>query len=128
MEKKKLIAPGDALILLLLAAAAAALFFWLDAGPRAVTAVIEREGGVVLTQDLTALEGPIQTVVEGANGHRATIELSPQGARFLSSTCPDKTCVRTGAISHAGETALCLPARVSLRLEGAGGGFDAVTY
>ena len=105
----------------------AGLYLWLQAAPGAVSATVERDGAPLFTQDLRALSGPVQKDFPGADGHTVVIEFSPQGARFVSSTCPDKTCVRTGALRHAGETALCLPARIALRLEG-DQGFDAATY
>ncbi len=128
MEKKKLITPWDLLPLLALLLAAAALFFWLNSRPTAVTAVVEREGEALWTQDLASINGPLEKVVDGAGGHQVTVVLTPAGGRISASTCPDQTCVRTGTLTHAGEAALCLPARVSLRLVGPSAGFDAVTY
>lgn len=128
MEKKNLITPWDALPLLALLLAAAALFLWLNSRPAAVTAVVEREGDTLWAQDLASLNGPLEKVVDGAGGHRVTVVLTPAGGCISASTCPDQTCVRTGALTHAGESALCLPARVSLRLVGPAAGFDAVTY
>ena len=55
------------------------------------------------------------------------MELSPRGARVADSGCPDKTCVRAGILTQAGQSAVCLPGRVVLRLEGAGAA-DAETY
>lgn len=127
MEPRKRITPREAVLLLLLLLAAAGLYFWLDASPQAVTAIVEADGVPVLTQDLTALSEPITRTIPGQNGHTVIIEFAPGGARFISSTCPDQICVRTGTLRHAGETALCLPARVSLRLEGPAA-YDAATY
>ncbi|MFR5073321.1 MAG: NusG domain II-containing protein [Bianqueaceae bacterium] len=36
--------------------------------------------------------------------------------KFLSSDCPDQVCVRTGFISLAGQTAVCLPHRLVVRI------------
>lgn len=128
MEGKRLWARWDILVLAGALALAAALFFWQRAMPKGVTAVIERDGEAVLAQELGALAGPRKVAVDGAGGCQVTVELSPEGARVVSSGCPDQVCVRTGWVTRAGEAALCLPARVALRLEGAGGSIDAVTY
>jgi len=51
---------------------------------------------------------------------------------FIASDCPDKVCVRTGYISHAGQTAACLPNRVIIRITAAdnknGDGADIVIH
>ena len=48
-------------------------------------------------------------------------------ASVVEANCGDHTCVRTGSISREGETIVCLPHRLVVRIEGgAGSGFDAV--
>ena len=47
---------------------------------------------------------------------------------MTASTCPDQECVQTGQLTRAGESAICLPARVTLRLEGGGDSVDATVY
>lgn len=37
---------------------------------------------------------------------------------FVKSDCPDKICVRTGFISSRGQSAVCLPNRLTLRIVG----------
>ena len=58
------------------------------------------------------------------------ILLEPGAASFLSSDCPDQICVRTGKLTKPGEAAVCLPARVSLRIvssQGETNGYDGIT-
>lgn len=44
----------------------------------------------------------------------------------VEANCGDHTCVRTGSISREGETIVCLPHRLVVRVEGgAASGFDA---
>lgn len=108
----------------------AALLLWglLSRAPQGVTAVVEQKGQVVLRRNLSQLESPETVSLEGEQGIALTIELSSQGARVLSSTCPDQICVRAGLLTRAGETAVCMPAQVVLRLEGpAEGAVDAAT-
>ena len=57
----------------------------------------------------------------------AVIELDKDGAHFVSSPCPDKICVNKGIIKRAGESAVCLPQRVSVRIEGGDSEIDSVT-
>lgn len=42
-----------------------------------------------------------------------------------SADCPDSVCVRTGRISRPGESVICVPNRVSIKISGVSG-FDAV--
>lgn len=45
-----------------------------------------------------------------------TFEISSGKIRFLHSDCPDKVCVNTGFISHAGQLAVCLPNHAVLKI------------
>lgn len=63
----------------------------------------------------------------GAEG-RFEVSCDDGEVRMVSSTCADGLCVKQGAIRMAGQTIVCLPNRVSIRLDGAAnGGMDAVT-
>lgn len=95
--------------------------------PKGVTAVAERGGEELFRWELASLTEPVEQEILGEDGIVLLIRISPDGAEVVSSQCPDKTCVRTGKLTHAGETAVCLPARVTLRLEGASAP-DGVTY
>ena len=44
------------------------------------------------------------------------------GLRVSSSDCPTQDCVHTGAISRGGQSIICLPARIVVRLEGSSSG------
>lgn len=48
-------------------------------------------------------------------------------AYMKDADCPDRTCVRTGKISHGGETIVCLPNRVAVTVISADGGTDLVS-
>jgi len=50
--------------------------------------------------------------------------------RVISSPCPEKICILTGAISRPGNWIACLPSGIFLRIEGKsrGGEPDAVTF
>ena len=66
-------------------------------------------------QQVVPLEPPRRLEVTGPLG-RTTIQVDRDGARFLSSPCPNQLCVRTGAVGRTGEVAACLPNRVAVRL------------
>lgn len=127
MERRFLTPKGGmlcgALVLL-----AGALYLGLALSPRGQVAVVERQGEVLARRALSGLGDTETLVVEGAKGVELVVEFSSQGARVAASTCPDQVCVRTGWLTRAGETAVCLPAQVSLRLEGDGDAIDAAVY
>lgn len=128
MEKKRLCRGRDALFLAGALLLALAVFLWQRALPQGTTAVVERDGETLLRQDLAALSAPWEVELPGADGHRVTVMLAPEGAWVARADCPDQVCVRTGKVTRAGESAVCLPARITLRLEGPGDAADAVTY
>ncbi len=46
-----------------------------------------------------------------------TIEVSRSRARVSHSNCPDHICVDTGWLELSGQTAVCMPNRVTLTLD-----------
>lgn len=127
MRERRLFARRDLLLFGALLALCGLLFWGLSRSPKGAVAVVEQNGRVVLRQELAALEGPLETVVKGENGLSVTVEISGDGAAVTAAECPDQVCVRTGRLTQAGESALCLPAKISLRLEGETAA-DAETY
>ena len=61
---------------------------------------------------LTGKHGSALLVIEG--GHAA----------IMDPTCADKLCAARGALSSAGESAICLPSRIEIRIVGEEGGLD----
>lgn len=116
---------GLVCVLLLLAAFGAYAAF--THSPPGLEAQVERAGEIVLRQELSLLDGPREATVEGENGLTVTVTFYPDGAAVTEAACPDRVCVRTGKLTRAGETALCLPAKICLRLTG-GPGVDETTY
>ncbi|PKM63383.1 MAG: hypothetical protein CVU97_00140 [Firmicutes bacterium HGW-Firmicutes-21] len=56
-----------------------------------------------------------------------TVVIDKYGAYFAHSDCKDKICVRSGKINRVGQTVVCLPLRVSIRIEGEKAEFDGIT-
>lgn len=128
MEEKRFLSPLGLVLCGLLVLAAGGLYLWLSLSPQGTKAIVEKSGEVVLERDLAQLSEPETFTLEGEQGLEVTVELSPQGAAVVSSDCPDQVCVRTGTLTKVGETAVCLPARITLRLEGSGDSVDATVY
>jgi len=104
---------GDVLAAVLLCAAAAALWAGLFSGAAAETAVVLRDGQVLTRLELGGLGTAQYSPVEGV-----VIEYGQGRAAFLESGCPDQVCVRTGELSRPGQSAVCLPQRIVLQIEG----------
>ncbi len=124
--ERRLIRPADLVLVLAAAALAAGLLLWQNSqSPGSCVAVIEKNGAEVQRIDLGRITEPEEINLGGA--YRVVLLAEPGQISFLSSDCPDQTCVRSGRLTKAGQAAVCLPARVSVRLEGGSPGADAMT-
>ena len=61
-----------------------------------------------------------------SDGRYNAVVIENGRARMEDAGCPDKLCVKQGAISDAREVIVCLPNRVSVRLEKAAGAYEGV--
>ncbi len=125
---KKRLPVGDVVIYAVLLVLCLLLFLLPMLRPAAdsLTAAIIVDGNVVETVDLSALSGD---VIRSVNGCEITV--TPDGVRMTAADCPDKLCVRTGAIRAAGESIACVPNRVVVILRSAAENndpYDVVAY
>ena len=97
----------DALVVLCVAALAIAL------------ALFQWRGGT--SQGLTAVVS-----VDGTEIDRVSLEDAAGSTRVRTSNCPTQDCVHTGVVSRGGQSIVCLPARIVIRLEGGAPDPDAV--
>lgn len=51
-------------------------------------------------------------------GEGNTIQISGGSVRMIHADCPDKVCVKTGAISLSGQSIVCAPNRVVITIVG----------
>lgn len=64
--------------------------------------------------------------LEGQGGYNTLVIQG--GEVYLSDAdCPHRLCVRTGKIRYAGQSIVCLPHRLAVRIMGGASGLDAVT-
>lgn len=123
----------DALVVLCVAALAVglAVFQWRGGTQEALTAVVSVDGAEVdrfSPEDL--LEHPrtytnngyTLTVALGIDYEGPVLNAMPpsgeSGLRVAASDCPTQDCVHTGMITRSGQSIVCLPARIIIRLEG----------
>ena len=63
---------------------------------------------------------------KSAGGYTLTVAVENGAVRVSESDCPNQDCVHSGAISRAGQSIVCLPARVAVTLEGAASDYDLI--
>ncbi len=115
----------DALVVLAVLALAAAFGarFWFPAaaaGEKAV--VVSVDGAEVERLPFADAERTYQN-----NGYTVHVRVTADGVRVEHADCPTQDCVRTGTVSRAGQSIVCLPARIVVTVVGAGAAeFDAI--
>jgi len=90
------------------------------AGTAAVSVCGERYAMLPLDKDATL------TVI-GQGGMACTIEVADGKVRMREAECPDHLCVGQGWTQRSGQVIVCLPARVTVVLQGALSDIDAVS-
>lgn len=90
-------------------------------GASGLTAVVSIDGREADRFSLPELAEGARTYTGG--GYTLTVEAVeeggvPAGLRVARSDCPTQDCVRTGSITGSGQSVICLPARIIVRLEG----------
>lgn len=123
----KSIAMTRADFLLIFAIFAAALLFagiFARNGQRPASAVvIEQDGREIMRLPLE--ENRVR--IPGENGYNVIV-VSEHGVWMEEADCPDQICVRQGEIDGSGESIVCLPHRLTVRLVVEGDeGLDAMT-
>jgi len=88
-------------------------------------AVIKAQGKIVREVDLSDRGGRSIFVVNGRVGP-STLEVEGKRIRMKEANCPDKICVRQGWIENPGESIVCIPGEILIRIEGTAP-LDAVT-
>ncbi len=117
---RKLLTKTDIVIVLLLICTAFALLSFCFRG-KGQKAVVKYNGETVEEIDLSD-SSYYEIKVNNVHIVRENGEVY-----IKDSTCPDKVCVRTGHISRSGESAVCVPNRVSVTVTGGSKGPQAVT-
>lgn len=115
----------DGLVALCVAALAIGLafFLWRGGTGQALTAVVSADSVEI---DRVSLEKAAGERTYRAGEYTLTVEYGAGSARVLSSDCPTQDCVHTGIITRRGQSIVCLPARIIIRLEGGAADPDAV--
>ena len=117
-----------ALIVIGLAASVALSLSRTDAGAEAKV-IIESGGklyaGYPLNEDREVV---VPAPNRKGSDHYNTVLISEGKVSVTEATCKNQVCVKHGSITYAGESIVCLPNRLAVRIEDPkGGGYDSVT-
>ena len=98
---------------LLLLGGALALFLWLT----------RQTGGTVSVRidGKAVMELPLSEnaqIVLGGGDHTNTLIIRDGKAQVIEASCPDRICVRRGAVQYAGESIVCLPHKLVVTVQG----------
>ena len=114
----------DALVaaVVLLLAAALGAYQWRGASADALSVVVRADGAELERFPLGETERRYTN-----NGYTLTLAATAEGVCVSQADCPTRDCVRTGTVTRAGQSIVCLPARIVVTLEGAADApYDAV--
>ena len=110
---------GLVLLLTLAMAVGSAWFVWGGEDAGELTVVISMDGEEVERCPLT--EFPKGDGVYTCNGYTLKVGVNDSDEPRIcvaESDCPTQDCVHTGEIGRAGQSIVCLPARIIIQLEG----------
>ena len=117
MEKLPRLRPTilDGVVVMFVGLLACGILYGAGAGVAAesATAVVYADGVEI---DRVRTDTPSERIYT-ANGYTLHIEFCP-GARVAASDCPTQDCVHTGVVTCGGQSIVCLPARIVVRMEG----------
>jgi len=113
---------ADALLIAAIIAVSAVMaYFFIFGNNEGLCAVVRYNGEVVQNIDLESVKEPY--CIDVGN---VTMYIEKDGVSIINSPCRDKQCIHTGKINRQGQSAVCLPERVSVELTGGDNKFDTV--
>ena len=125
-QSRKRIAPtrGDiGLIVGCLLAALICCGLWLGLRRDGAAVVVEQDGKETARY---ALDENRTVRIKGQGGYNLLV-IEGGEAWLLEADCPNLLCVKTGKIRYAGQSIVCLPHKLAVRIVGGASALDAVT-
>jgi hypothetical protein len=111
---------GDALVylfILLLIAGSFAGLYQLGRGSVTNRVAVEIDGKVWGTYDIPASGEEVVHIDAGSDRYNIMV-ITQSGVMIREANCPDQICVTWGNISRPGQTIVCLPHKVVIRITG----------
>lgn len=123
MNNRKFFSKNDLIIIIAILILSILLFvlFTLTTAGQSEYVQIIYDGNVIDTLPLDS-----DTEYSPDTNNNIIIEIKDGKVRFKSSDCPDKVCVNTGWLSSPGQTAVCLPNKISIVIKPTSGDKNSV--
>ena len=125
-EGQKKAAPKRGDLYLIVGCLLAALIccgLWLGLRRDGAAVVVEQDGKETARY---ALDENRTVRIKGQGGYNLLV-IEGGEAWLLEADCPNLLCVKTGRIRYAGQSIVCLPHKVAVRIVGGASALDAVT-
>lgn len=115
--KSKKITVLDVFIIIFVLCISAVLFSVALTGDNPTRCVVEIDGEEYAVYNMAELREEKTIEIDNEFG-KNTIVLDRYGAEVIFSDCPDKSEVKSGKITQSGQSLICLPHRLTIKLEG----------
>lgn len=114
---RRLLKKSDLLIIGIILVICAGALLWMSFGGETgdVNAIISYQGETVKTIPLNTASDGIFRLEENP---KVGFQIKDHRIRFIETECPDHLCENVGYIDRSGQTAICLPNRVTLEIVG----------
>ena len=80
-------------------------------------AEIKQDGKIIRTIDLDKVDTPEEIKIANKDGYNV-IRIENGRIRIIDADCPDKLCVKTGWINEPGQSVICLPHKLIIKIQG----------
>ncbi len=115
---------GDIAVIAVIAVASLIIMLFMRLANDNLQAVITVDGKVVQTVDLSSVKEKI--TIRSETNPKVIIEAENGEIYFAYAECEDRLCVNSGRLKDGGDTAVCLPAKTVITVNGSD--VDAIVY
>lgn len=125
LRKGDLLVGGIVLLLIIVSYGGVKIYNSINSGSGRI-AVIRQNNVIIKKIDLNNIKNSETINVDGDFHNSILVENGK--IRFQEANCPDLVCVKTGWLEKSGDMAVCLPNKVSVKIEGSDEAIDGVAY
>jgi hypothetical protein len=90
-------------------------------------AEIKQDGKIIRTIDLDKVDKPVEIKIANKDGYNV-IRIETGRIRIIDADCPDKLCVKAGWITESGQSVICLPHKLIIKIQGGSKEIDENVY